>query len=213
MTIGDVTVCKVCSSNDCLIGDGDTVVRFVLVAHTLQNFNGVSNSWLFHFYWLETTLECRVFFEVLAILIGGCCTDCLQFTTSKHWLENACGIDCAFSCTSTYKCVDFVDEQNNVATCLDFFQHFLQTLFEVTAVTATCNKCAKVECVQLLVFQRFRNVTRHDALCETFDNCCLTNTRFTDEDRVVLCTTRKNLHDALEFACTTNNWVEFLVAS
>ena len=185
-------------------------MSFVFVTNTLEDFNGVSNSWLFNLYWLETTLECRIFFKMLAVFVCCSCTDCLQFTTCKHWLENACSIDCAFSSSGTNECVDFVDEQHDVATRLNFFENFFETLFEVTAVTATCNKCTKVKCVELLVFQCLRNVARNNFLCKAFNDCCLTNTRFTDENRVVLCTTRKNLHHALEFASTTNDGVEFL---
>ncbi|CAB4685377.1 unannotated protein [freshwater metagenome] len=109
--------------------------------------------------------------------------------------------------------MDFVDEQHDVATCLDFFQNLLETLFEVTAVTATCNKCAKVKCVELLVFQSFRNVTRNNFLCETFNDGGFTNTRFTDKNRVVLCAARKNLHHAFKFASTTNDRVKFFLTS
>ena len=88
MTIGDVAVGQVCSSNQCLIGNGDAVVLFVLVANALQDFDGVRNFWFFNFYWLEATLKSSIFFEVLTELIGCCCTDGLQFATSKHWLQN-----------------------------------------------------------------------------------------------------------------------------
>ena len=107
--------------------------------------------------------------------------------------------------------MNFVDEQNDVTASFDFFQHFLQALFEVSAVTATCNKCSKVECVQLLASQCFWHVVAHDLLCKTFDDRCLTNTWLTNEDWVVLGATRKNLHDAFHFALTTNYWVELVV--
>ena len=107
--------------------------------------------------------------------------------------------------------MNFVDEQNNVTASFDFLQHFLQALFEVTAVTATCNKCAKVECVQLLASQCFRHVIAHDLLCKAFNDCCFTNTWLTNENWVVLGATRKNLHHAFHFALTTNYWVELVV--
>ena len=150
---------------------------------------------------------------MLAVFVCGGGTNCLKFTSCEHWLQDACCIDCTFCCACTDKCVDFVDEQHDVAAGLDFFQDFLQTLFKVTAVTRTCNKSAEVECVELLVFESLWNVAGNDALCETFNNCSLTNTWFTDENWVVLCATRENLHDALEFALTTNDGVELLVAS
>ena len=109
--------------------------------------------------------------------------------------------------------MNFVDEQNDVAACLDFFENFLQALFEVTAVTAACNKRTEIECVQLLVAQSFGNIIADNLLCETFNDCGLTNARLTDDDWVVLGTTRQDLHDAFHFASTTNNGVELLFAS
>ena len=38
-----------------------------------------------------------------------------------------------------------IDKQNNVAASFDLFQNFLETLFEVTAVAATGDKCAEIE--------------------------------------------------------------------
>ena len=213
MTIADVTVGEVCRSHKCLVSDGDAVVRFVLVADALQNFNGVGNRWLFNLDWLEATLKCRIFFEVLAVLIGCGGSDGLQFTTSKHWLQNGSGIDCAFSGARTYKSVNFIDEENDVTTCFDFFQNLLQTLFEIATVTTTGNECAEVECVQLLVLQCLRNIVAHNFLCETFNNCGFTNTWLTNENWVVLCTARENLHHTLKFARATNNWVKFFLAS
>ena len=85
--------------------------------------------------------------------------------------------------------MNFVDEQNDVATSFDFFQNFFETLFKVTAVTATSNKRTEVERIELLVLQCLRNVVAHNFLSKAFNNCGLTNTRLTNEHRVVLGTT------------------------
>ena len=108
--------------------------------------------------------------------------------------------------------MNFVDEQNDVTASFDFFQHLLQALFEVTAITAACNKCTKIECVQLLACQCFGHIVAHNFLREAFDDCCLANTRLTDQDRVVLGAARQNLHHAFHLALATNYWVEFVVA-
>ena len=100
----------------------------------------MGNRRLINLDWLETTFERSIFFEVLAVFVESGCTNGLQFTTSQHGLENACSVNGAFSSTSTNESMNFVDEQNDVATGLDFFENFLQALFEVTAVTATCNE-------------------------------------------------------------------------
>jgi hypothetical protein len=161
------------------------VVRFVFVAQALQDLDGVSNFWLFNFDRLKATLECCIFFEVLAKLIECCCTDCLQFTARKHWLKNRCCIDRAFCCTRANKRVNLVNEQDDVATSFDFFEHFLQTLFEVSAITTTCNKCTEVKCVELLAGESLWHVVANDLLCKTFNDCSFTNTWLADENRIV----------------------------
>ena len=109
--------------------------------------------------------------------------------------------------------MNFVDEQDDVATGANFLQHFLEALFKVTAVAATCNECTKVKCVELLVSKRHWNVIANDLLCEAFNDCGLTNTWLTNEHWVVLGTTRKNLHDALNFFFASYEWVKLAFAS
>ena len=82
--------------------------------------------------------------------------------------------------------MNFVDEQNNVTTSFNFFQNFLQSLFKVTAISTTGDKCTQVEGVELLVGQSLRYFIGDNLLRETFDDCRLTNTRFADQHRIVL---------------------------
>ena len=185
----------------------------VSIAQTFKDFNGVGDGGLFNLDRLEPTLECSVLFEVLAVLVECGGTNCLQFTTSKHRLENACCIDCAFGSTSTNERVNLVDEENDVATSLDFLEHLLEALFEIAAVTRASNKRAQIERVELLAVKRFRNLIGSDCLCQTFNDCGLANTRLANKNRVVLGPAAEHLHDAFCFACTTDNWVELLFAS
>ena len=108
--------------------------------------------------------------------------------------------------------MDFIDEQNNVAASLNFFQNFLQALFKITAIAAAGNKRTQVKCVQLFVGQSFWNLIRDNFLSEAFNNCGLTNTRFTDQNGVVFRATRKNLHHTFHFFVSTNYWIKFFVA-
>ncbi|CAB4940656.1 unannotated protein [freshwater metagenome] len=188
-------------------------MSLVTIAQTLQNFNGVRNGWFFNLDRLETAFERSVFFEMLAIFLERCCTDGLQFAASKHRLEDAGCVDCTFGGTGTNERVDLVDEKDDVAAGLDFLEHLLETLFEIAAVTRTGNECTEIKRVQLLTVKRFGNLIGSDCLCETFNDCSLANTRFANKNGVVLGTAAEHLHDAFGFACTTNNWVEFLFAS
>ena len=189
MTVSDVTVGQIGGSYECLIGNRDSVMGFVTIAQTLEDFNGVGNRRFLDLDRLETTLECRILLEVFAIFLGGRGTNGLQFATSQHRLEDRSSIDGTFGSTSTHQGVDFVDEQDDVATGLDFFQDLLEAFFEVTAITTTSNKCTKVQRVELLAPDGLRNIVTGDLLSQTFDDGGLTDTRLTDQHRVVLGTT------------------------
>ena len=108
--------------------------------------------------------------------------------------------------------MDLVDEKDDVAAGANFFEHFLEALFEITAITATSHKGTEVKCVELFVGQRFGHFVGHDALSKAFNDGCLADARFTDEHRVVFCAPRKNLHDAFHLALSTDDWVKLLVA-
>ena len=60
--------------------------------------------------------------------------------------------------------MDLVDEQHDVAAGLDLLQYLLQALLEIAAITATCNQSTKVEGVNLLISECFRNVATDDRL-------------------------------------------------
>ena len=109
--------------------------------------------------------------------------------------------------------MNLVDEQHDVATRLDLFENLLQTLFEVAAVTATGNQCAKVKRVELLVAQGVGDVVRNDLLSKTFDDGGLADAGLANEHWVVLGATAEDLHHSLEFTRATNNRIELLLAS
>ncbi|OIQ74079.1 hypothetical protein GALL_442780 [mine drainage metagenome] len=177
-----------------------------------QNLNSVRNRRLFDVDWLESTLESGIFLKVLPVFVKGRGTDRLKFAAGKHWFEDACSIDGTFGGTCSDESVDLVDEQNDVASSADLFQDLLQALFEITAVTATGNERAKIEGVDLLVFESLRDFAFDDCLCKTFYNSSFPNARLTDQDRIVLRATRENLHDAFDFFLASNNWIEFSFA-
>ena len=189
------------------------MVRFVLLAHTFENFDRVGKGRLFNLDRLETTLKSRIFLDVLAVLVKSCCADGLKFAASQHRLQDRCSIDCTLSCSSTDERVNFVDEQDDVTTGVDLFEHLLETLLEVTAIAGTCDKRTEVEGVELLVSKRVWNIVVNDALCKAFNDCGLTNTWLTDEHRVVLRAARKNLHHSFELGCSADHRVERVFTS
>ena len=188
------------------------MVRFVTVAQPLEDVDGVRQIRFADLNRLEATLERGILLKVLAVLVQRGRADCLQFATSQQWLQDARRVDRAFCSTRTDKCVNLVDEDDDVAARADFFRDLLQALFEVTAVATTGDKRAKVERVKLLVLERLGNVARDDGLCESFNHGGLTNAGFADEHGIVLGSARQNLHDALDFFLAPDDRVELAFA-
>ena len=161
------------------------MVSFVAVAKTLQDVDGVGKRWLVNLHRLKTTSKSCIFFEVLAVFVKCCCTNCLQLSASKQRLQNGSCVDCTFCCTCTNERVDLIDKSDDVPTRANFFGDFLESFFKVSAVAATCNKGTKIKCVKLLVLQSFWNVAGNNCLSKSFNNCSFSNSWFANQDRVV----------------------------
>ena len=162
--IRDVPVSHLSRSDQCLIGDGDPVVRLVAVAKPAQDIDGVRDGRLRYLNRLEAPLQRGVLLHVLPILVQRGRADGLQLTARQHRLEDAGGVDSALGSAGADESVDLVDEQHNVAAGLDLLQHLLQALLEIAAITAASNQRTKVEGVNLLIPECFGNVATDDGL-------------------------------------------------
>ncbi|CAB5069065.1 unannotated protein [freshwater metagenome] len=185
VTIRDVTIRKVCGSNQCLIGDRYPVVGLVPVAQTLEDLDGVGKRGLVHLHRLEAALQGGVLLEVLSVLVERGGTDGLQFAPSEHRLEDARRIDCPFCGTGTDERVNLVDEQDDVSAGADLLEHLFQAFLEIAAIPRAGNECAEVQRVQLLAAQGVGHVARDDLLGETLDDRGLAHPGLTDEHGVV----------------------------
>ena len=108
--------------------------------------------------------------------------------------------------------MQLIDKQDDVSiTVLDFFQNCFQTLFKFTTILGTCNQCSHIQCKYFFIFQSFRYITTHDTLCQTFYCCCLTNTRFTDQNRVVLCLTWQDTDHIPDLCITSDDRIQLLL--
>ena len=90
--------------------------------------------------------------------------------------------------------MDLVDEEDDASFGLrHLVDDTLQTFLKLTLIFRTSHQRTHIERIELLVFQVLRHVTPYDTPCETFDDGGLTRTRLTNQNRVVLRTTRENL--------------------
>ena len=190
------------------------MVCFVLRCDTAQDCDSVLNRRLTNEHLLETTLKSGVLFDVLAVLIQGCCADHAELTTGQHGLEHISRVHCAFrAATGTDDRVKFVDEGDDLAVRpFNLVQNSLEAFLEFTTVLRARNHSGQIKSDQLLVLQRFGDVACNDSLSEAFDDGGLTDAGLADQNRVVLGSTRQHLDHTANFAIATNHGIQFALA-
>ena len=96
-------------------------MSFVALLEATKNRNRILDGRLIHIDRLETPLKCRVFFDVLAVLIERRGADAVQFASGQCWFQEVCRIVAAFRSTCSNDGVQFVDKQNDLASGLRHF--------------------------------------------------------------------------------------------
>lgn len=81
--------------------------------------------------------------------------------------------------------VKFIDEQQNIFIVRHFFDDTFDTLFELTAVFASGYHSGKVKDNNSLIADRFRHNAKGNPLRQTFRNRRFSDTRLSDQTRVV----------------------------
>ena len=190
------------------------MVSLVLRRDTAQDRNRVLNRGLADEHLLETALQRRILFDVLAVLVEGGRADHAQLAAGEHGLEHVARIHRTLRAAArTNDGVQLVDEGDDLPVrARNLGQHRLQALLEFTAVLRASNHRRNVEGDEALVTQRFRDISRNDALGKSFDDGRLADAGLTDEDGVVLGTAGQNLDDAANLVVTANDRVELTFA-
>ena len=107
-----------------------------------------------------------------------------------------------------------IDEKNDLTFTLrnliyDTFQPFLKLSTEF----CTGNERAKVKGKKTFVCKRLRNISLGNTFCKAFNNCSLTYTRFSNENRIVLCPPAENLHHPSDFLVSADYRIELVLSS
>ena len=166
------------------------MIRFKTILQSAQDRDRILHGRLLYHDTLEPSFQSRILFDIFSILVKRRCTDAAQLTAGKHRFKQIGRIHASFCLAGTDQIMDLVDEQDNAALCiLHFFQNRFQTFFEFTPVFRTGNQRSHIQFDQFFVFQRLRYIALHDTPSNTFYYGCLTNTRLTDQYRVVFCLT------------------------
>ena len=189
------------------------MVNLITFAQTSQNADGIRHGRLADHYWLESALERCILLDVLSILVQSGGTNSMEFTTGKHRLQHIAGIHRALSCTCTNNGVELIDKQNDLAIgrC-DLGQNGLESFLELAAELGSGDERAEIQRDDALVLQILGHISADNSLGESFGDCGLTNTRFTNENRIVLGAATQYLNDATDFFIPANDRVEFAKA-
>ena len=183
-------------------------MRFVFFLQAFKNADRIGYRWLINLHLLETTLKRGVLFDVLAVLVERGSTDALQLGAAECRLDYVGCVHRPLGRPRTHDRVKLVNEKNDILHLADLIHHRLDPLLELTTVFRTGNHQREVECHDFFVAQNFRHIARGYFLSKAFDDRRLADARFTDQHRVVLGAAAENLDDALDFALTSDHWIE-----
>ncbi len=212
-TIGDVTFRQSDRCYDSLVTDTYLVVVLVTLLKSAQDSDSSRLIRLIHHHFLETAFESLVLFKILLVLIKSRRTDGAQLTAGERGLENIGGIHGTLTLTGTHKSVDLVDKEDDFTIGSGhFIDDSLQTLLKLAFILCTGNKGTHVKRVYLLAAQILGHVTAHNPLCKPLGDSGLAGARLTDEHRVVLRASRKDLEHSAYLVITTDDRIELTFA-
>ncbi len=137
----------------------------------------------------------------------------MQLAACQRRLEHVGRIHRALGATGTHERVELVDEDDVASFGRgDLLENGLEPLFEFAAVLGARDEGADVERDEMLVLQGVRHVAVDDALRQALDDRGFPDAGLTDQDRVVLRTTRQHLHHAANFLVTADDGIELALA-
>ena len=112
--IGDVTMRKCGGGDNGRVFDAHSVMHFVTLFKSTQNCNRVFDVRLADEHNLETTLEGRILFDVLAVFVQRCSADGAEFAAGQRRLQHIRGVDRAFRRARAHQRVQLIDEEDDL---------------------------------------------------------------------------------------------------
>ena len=107
--------------------------------------------------------------------------------------------------------MQLIDEQDDPALAvLHFLKDRLQTLLKLATVFCTRDKGPHIEGKDRLLFQSLRYITTDDPLCQPFHDRRFPDSRFSNEDRIVLRLTGKDADHVADLFITPDDRIQFL---
>ena len=189
------------------------MVYLVTILQTTKNGNRIFHGRFFYHNRLEPTFQSRILFNILTVFIQCGRTDTMKLTTGQHRLQHIAGIKGSVCLACTDNRMQLINKQDDLTiTVLHILKHGFQTLLEFTTILRTCNQCTHIQCKNLLILQSFRNITIYNPLCKPFHNRGLTNTGFTNQNRVILRLTGKDTNHIPDLLITADDRIKLLLS-
>ena len=208
--IRDIPVRQRCCCNQCLILNLYAVEYLVPFFQATQNRNCILYGRLIYHNRLEPTLQGSIFLNILPVLVQCRCTNAMQFATCQHRLQEVACIHCAIRFPGTHNGMQLIDEQNDTALALlHLVQNRFQTLFEFATVLCAGDQGAQIQREDLPVFQVGRDIATHNSQCQTLCNGSFTDTRLTDQNRIVLGLSGEDSNDISYLIISADDRIQF----
>jgi len=208
--VRDVPVRQRRRSNQGRVADAHAVMHLVSFAQSPQDRDGVLHAGLAHQDGLESPLQRGVLLDTLPVLVQGRGADTAKLTAGQCRLEHVAGVDGSLGRARADQGVEFIDEENDPACRLCHLpEQGFQPILELAPILGPRHERPQVEGHHLLLFQRFGDVSTDDPLCQSFHDGGLPDTRFADQNRVVLRPAGEHLDDATNLLIATDHRVQF----
>ena len=186
------------------------MVDFVLFLEATQDSNGVIKTRLADVNWLKAPLQGCVLLNILAVLSQRGGTNHVEFAAGQGGFKHIAGVHAAFAFASADHGVDFIDEEDDLASSFfNLFQHAFEAFFKLTAEAGTRQQAGDFQTNEPFILQRRRYVPLDDALRQGLDDGGFTDAGFTDQYGVILGAPAEDLHGAANFFIPADHWVEF----
>ena len=187
----------------------DNVVIFrVMLTQTIEDREGLFRGGRTDNHFLETAFQRPVFLYRSAILVGSGGPNTLHLATRQSGFEDIRRIQRTLCVPRTDDGMYLVDKEDYFRVALQLLQHRFHTFLELTAVGGTRHHRRHIEGDDTFARKSTRLVA-NDTQSESLYDSRLADTRFADEDRVVLLASGEDLHHTLYLHLAPNDGVEF----
>ena len=205
----DVAVRQLNGSHNRLVLDTNLVVVFVALLQSTQNRNGVLDRRLIDHNLLKTTLQGLILFEIFLKFVERRRTNRAQLATCQSGFQDVGSVHRAIALTRTDQRVNLVNEEQNLTVRGDhLLHHSLQSLLELALVLRTRNQRTHIERKDTLRAQVLGHVAIDDTMRNSLSDSGFTNACLTDQNRIVLGTTRENLQHTSNLLIASDHGVE-----